>query len=308
MGDVTHIYSTDGALQATYLYDAWGNCKILDADGSEVTDTPQHLGYRNPIRYRGYYYDTETDLYYLMARYYDPETGRFLSQDDMSFLAPEHLTGLNLFAYCNNNPVMCVDPTGNSPWSDFWNNTAGKILGTVLVVSGMIALTVATAGIGTSIVAALGGGMLGAIAGGAVGGAISGAIFGAGLSIINQGITKGYSNINIKKVGIDTLVGIGAGAVSGALFSAVGRGMGFLGKTNWAQRELKNWSYDSKNFFFGSSKSFTFFRNGHKFRLETSLQHGVHYHRLGSSKVHGELIFKLSESVAGFLPSFIYQF
>ena len=48
----------------------------------------------NPIRYRGYYYDTETGLYYLRARYYDPETGRFISQDDVSYLAPTHMFGV----------------------------------------------------------------------------------------------------------------------------------------------------------------------------------------------------------------------
>ncbi len=48
----------------------------------------------NPIRYRGYYYDTATGLYYLRARYYDPETGRFISQDDVSYLAPTHLSGM----------------------------------------------------------------------------------------------------------------------------------------------------------------------------------------------------------------------
>ena len=70
------------------------------------------IGNINPIRYRGYYYDTETGLYYLKARYYDPETGRFISQDNVSYLDPEHVMGLNLYLYCNNNPVMYTDPTG----------------------------------------------------------------------------------------------------------------------------------------------------------------------------------------------------
>ena len=60
MGDVTHIYDTNGTLKAKYVYDAWGNHKITtDIDG---------IGTLNPIRYRGYYYDTETGLYYLEAR------------------------------------------------------------------------------------------------------------------------------------------------------------------------------------------------------------------------------------------------
>ncbi len=68
----------------------------------------------NPFRYRGYYYDTETELYYLQTRYYDPELGRFISQDSIEYAAPETINGLNLYAYCANNPVMNIDPTGRS--------------------------------------------------------------------------------------------------------------------------------------------------------------------------------------------------
>ena len=116
MGDVTHIYDTNGALKAHYIYDAWGNHRIYDVNGDEVTKSmSDHIGNINPIRYRGYYYDdyeNENGLYYLEARYYDPETGRFISQDSIDFLVPNHLTGLNLYAYCNNNPVMYSDPNG----------------------------------------------------------------------------------------------------------------------------------------------------------------------------------------------------
>lgn len=66
----------------------------------------------NPFRYRGYYFDIETKLYYLISRYYDPETCRFISADGIEYLDPETLGGLNLYAYCGNNPVMNVDPTG----------------------------------------------------------------------------------------------------------------------------------------------------------------------------------------------------
>ena len=112
MGDVTHIYTTDGTLVARYVYDAWGNHKIYDVNGNEVTKSMSaHIGNINPIRYRGYYYDSETELYYLEARYYDPDTGRFISQDDISYLVP--LTGINLYTYCRNNPIMYTDATGH---------------------------------------------------------------------------------------------------------------------------------------------------------------------------------------------------
>jgi len=66
----------------------------------------------NPFRYRGYYYDTESGLYYLNSRYYDPATGRFLNEDAISYLEPKTLGGLNRYAYCLNNPVMYYDPSG----------------------------------------------------------------------------------------------------------------------------------------------------------------------------------------------------
>ena len=103
-GDIAEILDTNGAVMVQYTYNAWGKCTVTDS-------TATGLGERNPFRYRSYYWDG--DYYYLKSRYYDPETGRFLSQDDVSYLDPEHVNGLNLFAYCWDNPVMCVDIYGN---------------------------------------------------------------------------------------------------------------------------------------------------------------------------------------------------
>ena len=70
------------------------------------------LGEANPLRYRGYVYDTETKLYYLQSRYYDPELGRFINADAYTATG-QGLLGNNMFAYCGNNPVNFSDPTGN---------------------------------------------------------------------------------------------------------------------------------------------------------------------------------------------------
>jgi RHS repeat-associated protein len=110
-GDVTGIYDSNGNVVAKYLYDTWGTIvSVTDANGNEITD-PAHIGNMNPIRYRGYYYDTEIGYYYLQSRYYNPEWGRFLNADAL-FIAGSSLTGANMFAYCLNNPVMFSDHSG----------------------------------------------------------------------------------------------------------------------------------------------------------------------------------------------------
>ena len=91
-----------------YLDDAWGNCTI------KGTTTNYVVAHANPIRYRGYYYDENTKLYYLNSRYYNPEWRRFISPDDANYLDPENVNGLNLYCYCNNDPVNFVDPSGHS--------------------------------------------------------------------------------------------------------------------------------------------------------------------------------------------------
>ncbi len=97
-GDVIAIYDTNGTKQAEYAYDAFGNCTVLYSGVYDIANN-------NPIRYRGYYYDQETGLYYLNARYYNPEWRRFISPDDTTYLDPESVNGLNQYAYCRNDPV-----------------------------------------------------------------------------------------------------------------------------------------------------------------------------------------------------------
>ena len=104
MGDVISITDTSGTVVANYEYDAWG--KVLTAD----TD----IAKQNPIRYRGYYYDNETDYYYLQSRYYDSNICRFINSDvaEISKISKEITAGTNLFAYCNNDSVNNSDPNG----------------------------------------------------------------------------------------------------------------------------------------------------------------------------------------------------
>ena len=87
---------------------------IKDAQGNEIID-PNNIGLINPYRYRSYYYDQETGLYYLQSRYYNPEWGRFLNADGMVSTGTSIL-GHNMYTYCDNNPVTKYDPTGQ--WGD----------------------------------------------------------------------------------------------------------------------------------------------------------------------------------------------
>ena len=106
-GDVVAIYDTTGNKVVEYSYDAWGNCTI------ESATTNYDLAHANPIRYKGYYYDEATKLYYLNARYYSPEFRRFISLDDTNYLVPKNVNGCNLYSYCGNDPVNFVDPSGH---------------------------------------------------------------------------------------------------------------------------------------------------------------------------------------------------
>ena len=110
-GDIVAVYSDSGVKLRTYTYDAWGNVTetVLTQAGT------YYYARYNPFRYRGYYYDTETGLYYLQSRYYNPEWGRFLNADGYVSTGTG-LLGYNMFAYCNNNPVMFIDPSGDLLW------------------------------------------------------------------------------------------------------------------------------------------------------------------------------------------------
>ena len=162
------------------------------------------------INYRGYYLDGETGLQYLNARYYDPEIGRFISADSIAYLAPETVNGLKLFVYCLNNPLMYTDPYGTTAWWE-WLLLG---IGAAVVVAVAVVATVATGGIAL-------------IAGGI---AIGGALLGLA-NIAGQGLTKGWSNINIGQVGTSILNGAAFGGFMGFLGSgaAIGGSLALAG-------------------------------------------------------------------------------
>ena len=193
-GDVARIFNANGYLVARYVYDAWGNHTVYDSNGNINTDE-NFIGNINPFRYRGYYYDIETGLYYLNTRYYDPFACRFINADDISYIEPETINGLNLYAYCLNNPIMYTDETGTMP------NWLKWLIGGI-AFAGAVALTVLTGGslapvfIGMGVSIALGGaidGTISAVRGGSfwdgfVNGAADGAMWGGILALVGATI------------------------------------------------------------------------------------------------------------------------
>ena len=205
-GNIIALIDNNGAVVVEYKYDAWGNHEAEVASEDYVT-----LANLNPFRYRGYYYDSETDLYFLQTRYYDPEVVRFISRDSIEYADPETICGLNLYAYCGNNPVMNVDPMGNAWWD--WLAGALAIVGIALVVA---AVTVVTCGVGT----ALAGTMAGAI----VYGAAQGVLVGAAIGVVSGGIIGGaVSGWTAEGILVGMGIGLGAGAIIGGVIG------GFVG-------------------------------------------------------------------------------
>ena len=187
---------SNGKAVVKYVYDAWGNHAVVDANGNDVTSG---IGVLNPFRYRGYYYDTETELYYLQTRYYDPELGRFISQDSLEYADPETINGLNVYAYCGNNPVMNIDPSGNAWWN--WVLSGLQIiLGAVLIATGV------GAGFGASLII---GGTIGLISN------ALGSTIGGGLGSMLNGWGAISTGISLFSYGI-------IGAIAGTALSIIG--------------------------------------------------------------------------------------
>ena len=221
-GNICKILDSNGGIIVQYKYDAWGNHAVLDVNGADIEDKT-HIGNVNPFRYRGYYYDTETGLYYLKSRYYDSETGRFITIDDISYLDPEMINGLNLYAYCGNNPVMCIDENGNAWWH--W------LLGAILVVAVTIVsvVTAGAAAVALGVTAAVAQGMM-------IGAGIATAVAG-GVNLLIQAST-GADSPDITSLMNDMVINGVAGMITGGLGVAFGVAFGAFSSVVTAGTQL----------------------------------------------------------------------
>ncbi len=212
--DIIGILDSDGNQVVSYVYDSWG--KLISTSGSLV-DT---IGFQNPFRYRGYYYDQETGWYYLQSRYYDPEIGRFINPDNISLASGslKSVVNKNMYAYCDNSPIICEDTEG-----EFWHLVAGAAVGALLSGASQLISNIASGREWHE-------GMVSAVAVGAVTGFISATGFGpviqgvgntlasAGGDILQQGIDKGFNNIDYiqtARVAIKSGISNAAGGILG---------------------------------------------------------------------------------------------
>ena len=213
-GDIIAIYTEDGTKIGSYTYDAWGNFTYAYATGA-TTAQKQIVRTLNPFRYRGYYYDTDTGLYYLQSRYYNPQWGRFLNADGYVSTGTG-LLGYNMYAYCDNNPVIYMDLTGRS-WESFWDDV--KFVGEVL-----LGTAVATACIGLAVLSIAGSIGLTGISGGA--GAVS-----IPAAVAVAGELLAVASATLAGVGILALAAEGV-ATSPLMQHGVG-GKGWRGDKSW---------------------------------------------------------------------------
>ncbi len=182
-GDVLGLYDAWGKKVAAYDYDAWGNATVYEVTQDEngnnvhtvVTEKTDHISYVNPIRYRGYYYDSDLGLYYLQSRYYDSTVGRFLNSDSITDPGAGIL-GFNTFIYCANAPTNAADPTGNLLVATLMGGLIGGATGAITAFVK-----------GTSIVA---GAITGAVTGAAVG-AVCDTIVTGGISALGGALVCG---------------------------------------------------------------------------------------------------------------------
>ena len=199
-GDVMGLVDTSGTSVASYTYDPYG--KVLTATGA--------LAEKNPLRYRGYYYDSESSLYYLQSRYYDPATRRFVNADSYSSTG-QGLIGHNMFAYCGNDPINKEDRNGK-----FWNILVGAVVGAAASAVTQIASNLINGNNWSD-------GIVSAVVVGSVGGAIAATGLGIGMQAaltgiaasagdaLQQGVDNGFDKIDGWKA---IRTGLVAGATS----------------------------------------------------------------------------------------------
>ena len=199
-GNIVGLFGSNGALIAKYVYDAFGNCKILNSEGNEVADGYNLSSFNaiihsaaaiNPFRWKGQYYDADLGMYLISQRWYDPETGRYISSASPEMLIENAsvIFALNLYAFCTANPLAVIiaastflpelDFYYNGEYKTWWEKNSWWVWLIVGVVATIVACVAAPFMCGVaSAAAAIGTTLLKIAVGTAVGAAVSLAIGG----------------------------------------------------------------------------------------------------------------------------------
>ena len=241
-GDIVGIYNGVGELKAHYEYDAWGNViSITDNNGNAITN-PNHIGNLNPFRYRGYYQDTETGLYYLMSRYYDAVTHRFINADGY-FQAGTTILDGNTFAYCGNNPIYSSDPTGSSVIFGALIGGATEFFGQI--ISGK---SIDEVDWGSVFVSAGTGAILGAVDVLGVG-AVAGVLIKGGVSFTGSFIKYSMQgedfNLAVQHSAVDGLLTMGFASISNVFKTSSGNHYNY--NVNNSNQRVNRWSTSIEN-------------------------------------------------------------
>ncbi len=233
-GDVTGLVDSTGAKVVHYTYDPWG--KTWSASGTLATT----LGTFNPLRYRGYVYDTETGLYYLNSRYYNPTWGRFINADTTDVLGAsldKANWDKNLFAYCDNNPIIRVDH-GGQIWMLIGAAVGAFVSGAVSAISQYA--TTGSINWKTVGINAAAGAVSGALATTGIGLVASiGANAGlGGAAYVSDQIVNG-DEITLDGLVTNTIAGGVGGAIGGSGANAKGLSAAWKSASNSITRELR---------------------------------------------------------------------
>ncbi len=231
-GDVIFIYRSNNTKIAEYSYNAFGQ--------TTIQYNVDNIANINPFRYKSYYYDNETGLYYLISRYYSPALMRFLTPDSIKYIDPNQINGVNLYVYCGNNPIMCSDPEGCLAI------TLSMILTTAIIgfISGSVVGGVAGGLIAAANGTNVGYGILAGILAGGITGAgaaiaslfIAPVIAGEGVMLVTAAGTNFYMGVTISS-SIALSIGIGISLVSGAIGGGVNEIVGQL----LNEHKISNW-------------------------------------------------------------------
>ena len=246
-------------------------------------------------------------MYYLQTRYYDPSIGQFISPDSPEYLDPETINGLSLYAYCNYNPVMNVDPTGTEWWSDLWervgnwfkDNWVKIAVGAGFVLLGAL-ITAVTAGAGVSFFAAFGSALLSSAIQVGISAGVSAVIGGTISAISGDNFWDGFGSGLADGIMWGGIFAGGAQIVGGVFRTAANLGVqtGRSGGISIGNAGFKILSPDKNTW---AKAGGTLIKFGKAARIDIGAHWGLHMHLAKTGAMHLPIGMIFASFLGGFL-------